>query len=140
MSHCIPCAIWQNSSGDAPLVGPGEDLLADEFREVTLLFLIFLFSVEFFHSLPRLYFSPSNNIVLSELSWAQGMELQAVCLSFTTYSRGTQVYRGMFGLLCFLQSIYPRAKALRAFCSFTQETDVSRFSLLPSSFIYVTIS
>lgn len=41
-SHCIPCAIWQNSSGDVPRVGPGEDLFAHEFREVTFLFLIFL--------------------------------------------------------------------------------------------------
>ena len=52
-------------------------------------------------------------------SWAQGMELQAACLSFTTYSRETQLYRELFGLLCFLQSISPRIKALGDFCSFT---------------------
>lgn len=68
MSHCIPCAIWQNSSGDVPTMGPGEDLFANEFRGVTLLFLTLLFDAEFLHSHPRLYLNPPDKTVLPELS------------------------------------------------------------------------
>lgn len=116
VSHCIPCAIWQNSSGECLAGTWWRPICRWALGNNSFSLISFQCWVSSFP--PRLDFSPPDKTVPPELPVsvslcscrAQGMPLQAVCLSFPTYSRGINCTERCLGSFAFSRAFLQELK------------------------------